>query len=188
MDPWCPCRAWRPPCPPGRRPGREARQGRKVNTWGSLRPRVDWSLSGAICNIFFYHYFYFIFKIRFSCHWNISGESFLLSPTLSWAYWPTVSRDNPLFLFSLTGGQDDHLLHSLKKVLKELVSNKTMFGCFSPFKIGTHSSLKTSDWTNLKRKYFWKCVGSIYFWLSHSGKKFEAKFEFWKVSNIWTLL
>ena len=81
----------------------------------------------------------------------------------------------PCFLFSLTGGQDDHLLHSLKKVLKELVSNKTMFGCFSPFKIGTHSSLKTSDWTDLKRKYFWKCVGSIYFWLSHSRKKIWGK-------------
>ena len=133
-------------------------------------------------------FFFKIFNIKCPCHWNISGEKFLLSPTLSWAYWPPVSSDNPLFLFSLTGGQDDHLLHSLKKVLKELVSNKTMFGCFSPFKIGTHSSLKTSDWTDLKRKYFWKCVGSIYFWLSHSGKKFEAKFEFWKVSNIWTLL
>ena len=56
---WCPFRAWWPPSPHGSRPGREARQGRKVNTWGSLRPRVDWSLSGAICNIFFYHYFFF---------------------------------------------------------------------------------------------------------------------------------
>ena len=145
MGLWCPFRAWWPPSPHGSRPGREARQGRKVNTWGSLRPRVDWSLSGAICNIFSITIFFLIFKIRFSCHWNISGENFLLSPTLSRAYWPTVSSDNPLFLFSLTGGQDDHLLHSLKKVLKELVSNKTMFGCFSPFKIGTHSSLKTSD-------------------------------------------
>ena len=80
---WCPFRAWWPPSPHGSRPGREARQGRKVNTWGSLRPRVDWSLSGAICNIFFYHYFFLIFKIRCSCHWNISGENFLLSPTLS---------------------------------------------------------------------------------------------------------
>jgi len=155
----------------------------QLETQGGLE--LIWSY---MQHIFLSLFFFLIFKIRFSCHWNISGENFLLSPTLSWAYWPTVSSDNPLFLFSLTGGQDDHLLHSLKKVLKELVSNKTMFGCFSPFKIGTHSSLKTSDWTDLKRKYFWKCVGSIYFWLSHSGKKFEAKFEFWKVSNIWTLL
>ena len=55
LGPWCPWRAWQPPCPPGSWPGREARQGEKVNTGGSLSPRVDWSLPGAICNIFLYH-------------------------------------------------------------------------------------------------------------------------------------
>ena len=29
--------------------------------------------------------------------------------------------------------------------LKELVFNKTVFGCVSPFKIGRHISFKTSD-------------------------------------------
>ena len=47
------------------------------------------------------------------CHWNISAENILLSSTLSSAYWPPVTSDNPLLLFCLTVGQDDHLLHSL---------------------------------------------------------------------------
>ena len=63
-----------------------------------------------------------------------------------------------------------------------------MFGCVSPFKIGTHSSLKISDWADFPKKYFWKHVGSIQFWLSHWGKKIKAKFGFWKGLNIWTLL
>ena len=46
-----------------------------------------------------------------------------------------------------------------------------MFGCFSPFKIGTQSSLETSDWTDFSKKIFLNYVGSIKFWLSHSGTK-----------------
>ena len=52
---WCPCTVWRPPCPPGSRPGPEARQGRRMNTGGSLSPSADWSLSGAILTIFLYY-------------------------------------------------------------------------------------------------------------------------------------
>lgn len=167
--------------------GRPGKEGRWI-----LGAAWDPGWTGAYLELYATYFsitiFFFICKILFSCHWNISGENFLLSPTLSWAYWLTVSSDNPLFLFGLTGGQDDHLLHSLKKVLRELVSNKTMFGCFSPFKIGTHSSLQTSDCADFSKKYFWKCRGSIKFCISHSGKKFEAKFWFWKGSNIWTLL
>ena len=128
---WCPCRAWRPPCPPGSRPGREPRQGRKVNTGATcqaLSHRVDWSLSSLsslepqgvleLIRSSMPHIsisLFFIFNIKFPCHWNISRENFLLSPTLSWAYWPPVRSDNPLFWFSLTGGRNDHLLHSLNE-------------------------------------------------------------------------
>ena len=55
LGPWCPCRAWLPPCPPGSWPGQEARQGRRVNDGGSLSPIKDQSLSGAIFTTFFYH-------------------------------------------------------------------------------------------------------------------------------------
>ena len=56
LGPWCPCRAWRPPCPTRSRPGMGARQGRRVNIiWDSFSPRVDWSY---IHNIFLLLFFY----------------------------------------------------------------------------------------------------------------------------------
>jgi hypothetical protein len=88
--------------------------------WGQLEPQAGLELIWSYMqHIFLSVHFFQIFIIKCSCHWNISGENLLLSPTLSWAYWPPVSRDNPLFLFSLTWGQIDHLLHSLKEFLNQ---------------------------------------------------------------------
>ena len=40
---WFPCRSWRPPCPPGSRPGREARQERKGHLDPQGRLELIWS-------------------------------------------------------------------------------------------------------------------------------------------------
>ena len=47
------CRSWaqRPPCPPGTRPGREARQGRRVNTGGILNQHFFGNIRLSWCFI-----------------------------------------------------------------------------------------------------------------------------------------
>jgi len=52
--------------------------------WGQLEPQGGLELIWSyIHNLFLSLKTVFIFNIKCPCHWNISGENFLLSPTLS---------------------------------------------------------------------------------------------------------
>ena len=118
LSSWCPCRALRMPSPPWSRLG-----GRPGNEGGWILGATSAPVwTGAYLEVYSQLFFITqslflkIFNIKFPCHWNISGENILLSPTLFYAYWPKWIVIIPCCYLVSRGRQDDHLLHSLQRL------------------------------------------------------------------------